>query len=152
VRLHVAVDEAGGVGVCQAVAGLHRQRDPLGRRERAAAFERRPLDVLHHDVRPAAVGLACVEDGDDVRVRESRCQPRLAEESPPERGVAGEALREQLHRHLPVELGVVCEVHRGHAAVAERPLEPVAAATDAGRTHAGEFYPRCKFFRRSHSC
>ena len=123
-RLHVAVDEPGRVRVLEAAAGLEREPDGLVRRQPPALVEqvgeRLAVDVLHDDVGPPVRLLAGVVDADDVRVRKPCRQPRLAQEPPAEAGVAGEALREQLHGDRPVELGVAAEVDRGHPAVPER--------------------------------
>ena len=81
-----------------------------------------------------------VVDADHVRVREPRCEPGLAQEALAEVGVAGEVLGQQLDRHRPVQLLVLREVDRRHAAVPERSLEPVAADQARG-TPSGGFLP-----------
>ena len=43
--------------------------------------EASPADVLHREVVPAIVGLPVVEDGDNVRVVQTRECPRLEEEA-----------------------------------------------------------------------
>ena len=69
---------------------------------RRAVGERLAVDVLHHDERPPVVGLARVVDADDVRVREPRREPGLAQEALAEGRVAREVLGEQLDRHRAV--------------------------------------------------
>ena len=106
------------------------ERRRLERRQRAAAGdqvgERLAVDVLHRDVRDA-VGLADVEDLDDVRVRQPRGDPPLAEEARAQVVVAGEILGETLERDVAAELDVAGEVDHGHRAVTERPLDLVPA-------------------------
>ena len=84
VRLDVAVDDAVAVRVAERGEDLARVRDrDRDRAEPARAdqlLERPPLDVLHDD-EVGAVGLAPVEDRDDVRVREPCGVRRLAAEA-----------------------------------------------------------------------
>ena len=130
VRLDVAVDDAVLVGVAQAGEHLHRDRDRALGRERALLLddllERAPLEVLHRDVR-AAVGLAAVVDGDDVRVVEARGGLRLAPEALDELAVLGVALGHDLERDLAAEARVLGQVDRRHAADAQAPEHAVAA-------------------------
>ena len=137
------MDETGLVRVREPPRRLGRQLPRLVRRQPAPAGEevgeRLAVYVLHDDVR-AAVVLARVVDADDVRVGEPRRELGLTDEPPPELIVAREVLRQQLDRHRPLELGVAPEVDRGHAAVPERPLDPVPASDRRG-THPGDFYP-----------
>ena len=85
-RLDVAMHDAAAMRVGEAAAQLF---DPLqalpDRIERLAAHDlaqRLAVDVLHGDVRQAAV-LVDVEDGDDVRVTERAGRLRLAREALP---------------------------------------------------------------------
>ena len=74
------------------------------------------VDVLHREVRLAAVVFARVEDGDDVLVRHRRVEPRLALEHRPALGV-GREVREQALDDEP--LGEVRR--RGGRAARDRP-------------------------------
>ena len=100
------------------------------RRQRAAARdelgERLAVDVLHRHERTAVV-LADVVDVHDVRMREPRGEPCLAEKARAQLVVAREILGEALQRDGAVELDVAGEVDDRHRAVAERALELVAA-------------------------
>ena len=83
VRLDVAVDDAVSVRVAQRSEDLARVGDRDRDRAEAARadelLQRPSLDVLHDD-EVRAVGLAAVEDRDDVRVREAGGVRRLAAE------------------------------------------------------------------------
>ena len=129
-RLHVPMDEARVVGVLERRGRLAPEPGRLVGLEPAAPREqvgdRLAVDELHHDVRPALV-LARVEDPDDVRVRQPRREPGLAQEPGAELRVAPEVLGEQLDGDRPVQLLVVGAEDGGHAAVTERPPEPVPA-------------------------
>ena len=84
-RLHIAVDQTGGVDGGEPGAHLRAERRGFGRRQlpalRDELGERPPLHVLHRDEGTAVV-LADVEDAHDVRVREPRRQACLAEKAP----------------------------------------------------------------------
>ena len=60
---------------------------------------------------------------------------RLAPEAVHERLVVGEVLGQQLHRHRPLEHGVLGHEDRRHAAGAEAALDHVAAGDLGGRAH-----------------
>ena len=134
-RLPVAAGEI--VRVLQA-AGGHRDdladlRDrqvlaPLGRQlvDRA---QRRPVDELHRD-EVVPVGLAEVEDGDDVRMVEPRRQPRLVEEHLDELLVAREVGKDALQTHHLLEAcraGLLGEIDLGHATAGDELDQPVLA-------------------------
>ena len=108
--------------------------------------ERSPLDERHH-VEEEPVGVARVEQREDVRVLERRGGPDL-EHEPVGAEHGGELGPQHLDRHLAVVLQVVGQIDRGHAALAELALEPVAVGEgggEAGRdfahrtTHAASF-------------
>ena len=132
-RLHVAVDETGRVRRCERARRLRAERRRLERRQRAAAGdelgERLAVDVLHRDVRDA-VGLADVEDLDDVRMRQPRGDPPLAQEARAQVLVAREILGEALERDVAAELDVAREVDDRHRAVTERALDLVPAGDE----------------------
>ena len=133
--------------VREALAGLGDQPDRLVRREPPDLGQSLSRHVLHHDERASVLGLAGVVDVDDVRVRETRRQPCLAQEAIAKGRVAGEALRENLDRDRPAELVVAGEEDGRHAAMPERALESVAAAAEVGGIHAADFYRRVQVFR-----
>ena len=122
VRLDVAVDDAVAVGVTQRCEDLACVGDRDRHRAEAARadqlLERAPLDVLHDDV-VGAVGLAPVEDRDDVRVRKAGRMGRLATEALDELLVVRVVRVEHLDRDPASELLILGEVDVGHAATAE---------------------------------
>src|SRR5205085_5059371 len=80
--------------------------------------QRRAVDELHGD-EVVPVGLAQIEDGDDVRVVEPRRQPRLVEEHVHERLVAGQVGKDALQTHELLEARrsrLAREVDLGHSA------------------------------------
>ena len=82
------------------------------------------LDVLEDDVL-APVGLAAVDDGDDVRVGEPRDGARLAAEPLDVLRIVREALVQDLDRDQPAELAVARPVDARHAARAAQLLQLV---------------------------
>ena len=92
------------------------------------------LQVLHRDV-VGALGLAAVEDRDDVRVREPGGVLRLAAEALDELLVVRVPLVEDLDRDAPPERLVLGEVDGRHAAGAELAhdlVPPVEEGVDQG--------------------
>src|SRR5262249_53309657 len=87
-------------------------------------------EVLHRDV-VGALGLAAVEDRDDVRMVESGGALRLAAEALDELVVRGVAVVEELQRHAPAELLVFGQVDVRPSAPAELALDDVAPVEDA---------------------
>ena len=129
-----AIGEPGG-DVPGGPVGLLVGQGPAGE----PLFERPAREVLEGHERPLA-GLAVVVERGDVRVRERADGVRLAPE-PPRVGLA----REQLDRHLPVELEVGRGPDLGRLPAAEPLVEPVAAGDDLV-AHAGSV---CRRWRRS---
>ena len=147
-RLDVAVDDA-ALGARR--PALRRPRAPGGAPRRPGAAPSRcsrsrsdlALDV-RHDVVEEAVGLARVVHRQDVRMAELRRDLDLAQEPVgAERG--GQLRPHHLHRHLAMVLQVRGQVHRRHPALAQDPLDLVAAGQRLGRPVA----PRT---RRSWPC
>src|SRR5439155_10239339 len=105
-RLHVAVDEALLVREGEPARDLDRdlERAPDGQPSLLVddLLERPALDELEDD-ELAALVLAPVEDGDDVRVRERRDRPRLAAEALDVLVVVGEVWVQDLERDPPLE-------------------------------------------------
>ncbi len=126
--LDVAVDDAVAVGVVERVRDL--AGDPNGLVHRELLLAREPsakalaLDV-RHDIENEAVGLARVEQSEDVGVLQVGGGLDLGEEplGAEDRGQLG---AEHLERDLAVVAEVVGEVDGGHAALAQLALEAVA--------------------------
>ena len=90
-RLDVAVHQAGAMGVSDARASLHHQRDALFDREAAAlaqqGFQVGARHQLHDDERLAVVD-AVVVHGDDIGMGEVGSRPRFTLELQVEVGIA----------------------------------------------------------------
>ena len=134
----VAVDQPVGVRRVQRRGDLG--ADPAGRLqgERAVPVQE-PAQVLaayvpHRDVQDA-VGLAGLEDRDDVRVVDGGRGLRLPFEPAAEDVVAGQFGGEQLERDRAVQAQVTGAVDDGHAAAPDLVLDPVAGDPVPG--HAG---------------
>ena len=120
-RLEVAVQDAAFVGVVDRPADRHQQSGRFEGRQRAFGEllrQRRPLDVLHGEIR-MAVAFSDLQDRDDVRVR----QPRRGLGFGPEpldvlRRRLGPA-QEPLQRHNPAPRHFSRPRHDPHAAPAE---------------------------------
>ena len=127
--LDVAVDHAGPVGDGERLGDLAEEAHGLGHRQLAGAGEAiaqgLALDV-GHDVVEEAVGVAGVEEAEDVGVLEARGDLDLAGEALGAEG-GGELGTEDLDGDAAVVLQVFGEVDGGHAALAELPLDAVAA-------------------------
>ncbi len=96
--------------------------------ERPALLEHLPqvaaFDVAHRDVE-AAVVLAGVVDGDDVRVVEARCEVGFLQETIAEVLISVEEPRGQdLERDLPPQPDLLGEVHHAHPSAAEHRFDP----------------------------
>ena len=151
VRLDVAVHHAVTVRVPQRGEDLPGVRDRDRHRAEAARadelLERPALDVLHDD-EVGALGLAAIEDRDDVRMRQAGGVGRLATEALDELLVVRVAPVQHLHRDAAAELLVLGEVHVGHASAAELPCDAVAPREEgAGESvlgrHVCKDRPRC---------
>jgi hypothetical protein len=111
-----------------AVAALVRARQ-----ERAQVIA---LDVLHHQEVAGVGRVADVDGGDDVRVADAGCQPRLVEEHADELFLVGEVRVQHLDRDQALEArGAlrVGHVHHGHAARGELGQDFVAPEAESGR-------------------
>ena len=85
------------------------------------------FDVRHREPEMAVGGLAGVEHGEDVRMRERRGEADLAAEAlGAKRG--GEIRVENLERHLTAVLPVGSEIDRRHPAATELALERILGA------------------------
>ena len=132
--LDVAMNDVVAMRVVQRVG--HFSRDPDGLVDAELRFpvqllpQRFPLDVRHHVIKER-VGLARVEQRQDIRVLEARrCRDLLHEPFGPEDG--GEFGAQHLHRNLAVVLQVLGEVDGRHAAFAQMALDPVAVGEGGG--------------------
>ena len=142
VGLDVAMDDAGAVGLGEGVGDLakpaHRQRNG----DRPLAVDAFPeglaIDQGHdvveqrsfarQDDRPAQddSDLAAIDEAEDVGVLELGGDADFAEEAiTAQRG--GEVGAQHLDRHLPLVADILGDPDRGHAALPEQALEPVAS-------------------------
>jgi len=126
--LDVPVDHPPPVGVVQRVRHLGGDPHGLVDRELGVAVELAPqrlaLDV-GHDVVQEAGGLAGVEEGEDVGVLELGGGGDLLHE-PLGAQDRGEVGFQDLERDLALVPEVLGEIDRGHAALAQLALQPVA--------------------------
>jgi hypothetical protein len=130
-RLEVAMDDPTLVRGGEAVGelGHEYQRIPDGHQPALELRrERLSLHVLHDDA-CLAVGLDLdVVDGADGGVVERRGRLRFAHETLARGGVAEPVGGDEFDRHIAAQGGVVGEVHRTHAAGAERTNQTVLGA------------------------
>ena len=137
--LDVAVDHAVLVGVLQRVGHLagdaHRVLDGQLLLARQPVAQRLALDV-GHDVEDQPVGLARVEQREDVRVLEVGGGLDLGQE-PLGAEDGGQLGAQDLERDLAVVPHVVRQVHRGHAAGAQLALDDVAVGEGGGEAAEG---------------
>ena len=126
--LDVAVNHALCMRGGERISHLLRDANRLGDRERATCQpfgQGLALDVLHGNEHRAVV-LTDFVDSADVRVIESRCRLRLAQQSGVRRGVGAGRGRQHLDGHAAIERGILAEVDLAHAARAQRPQDPVS--------------------------
>jgi hypothetical protein len=139
-RLHVAVDHPGPVGLGE--RGEHRveQGQRPARRERGVLADHvaqgEPRDVLH-DQEERAVVVALVEDRDHVVVREAGRRACLALEPGHEVGVVGEPGVHDLDRHGPVQAEIGGLVDDRHPAAGDPRPDPVPAVEDTPDQRVG---------------
>src|SRR5581483_9873290 len=95
------------------------------------------LDVLEHD-ELAVAGLPTVDDGDDVRMRQTRDRERLAAEALDVVRVGCVAVVEDLDRDAAAELPVVRAVDVGHPTGAGQLLELVPLRNDLADHSTGK--------------
>ena len=130
VGLDVPVDHALRVRERERVGDLDQEPDGLVHRELAlagqAVAEALAVHVGHHVIEEA-LGLARIEQRQDVRMLEPGGDADLAREAVRAEG-RGELGAEHLDGDLAVVLQVVGQVDGGHAALAELALDPVGGA------------------------
>ena len=133
-RLDVAVDHPVAVGVVERVGHGHGDLDRLVDAELGLAVElgaKRLAVDERHDIVEEAVGGAGIEERQDVGVLQGGGGLDLPHE-PLGADHGGELRLQHLERHLAVVLEVLRQVHRGHAALAEFPLDAVAVGEGGG--------------------
>ncbi len=139
VGLDVAVDHFLAVGVGQRVhhfdedlhGVMHRQLTDAGQ----PVAERLAVDVRHDEVEEAA-GFTGIVERENVRVLQAGGDLDLAEEAlAAERG--GQFGPQHLERHLAAVPDVLGQVHRGHAAGADFPLDAVLVGEGGGQAGEG---------------
>ena len=149
--LHVPVHQPGAVRGGQAVDERTQEPQRLPGRERCTVpddgAQRAAGHVLHHEVGQhvavLGLGVALVQDRDDVRMGQPRRRLGLLLEPADEDGVLRQVRVHDLERHLAVETLVHGQVDGGHAAPGQPLDDPVAAVDDA--PHEG--VPACAAHR-----
>ena len=131
VRLHVAMDDAAPVCLCQRPRDLPQHARGFRRRQGTARpkslAQRFSFDVSH-DEEDEAAGFGDAMDRNDVRMRELRRHARLSQKLFACRGCAGAVRGKDFDRDVAVELHVAREVDDAHAATPELALERVLAS------------------------
>ena len=132
------MDDPRRVDLSEALASLHRVLDDLGDRQRGRRLQERvevaTLEVLHDEIRRAALERAHVRDACDVLALDARGRASLAEEATDRlRARRGVRAAHELERHALLELQVRRDDHPAHAAFAEQPVNPVLAGEDRPR-------------------
>ncbi len=131
-RLEVPVDDAGGVRPAETPQGVGGDRQGVRRGEATASEaggEVLSLEELHDEEGVAGLGLAGVENLDDVGAVHGGDGARLAVEAGPGRGVVL-ADEHELERHALADGDVLRLVDAAHAAAADQPEDPVLAGGD----------------------
>jgi hypothetical protein len=131
--LEIAMDDAGGVRLGQALCDLPGQMDRAAQRDRALLqhlADRAAIDPFHRDKGRATLA-ADVMDREDVRMVERGCRARFLLEAgdPIRRGQVG---REYLDGDRAPQPRVLGTVHLAHAARAEKRLQDVRTQLSAG--------------------
>ncbi len=129
-RLDIAMHHATTVRVLQRICDLARDLQGVVDGQLLVAIEsvaqRLALDVWH-DVEQGTGRLARVIERQNVRVPQICCRLDLAPKPfRPQRH--GHVRPQHLHRHAPMVLQILGQIHRGHAADAEHPLQSVAVS------------------------
>ena len=150
-RLDVTVNQAVAVGESQ--GGRDVGRD-VGRPIRMDATlgaehlgQTPALHVLHHD-EVGALLLTPVVHADDVGMVEVGRRLGLPTEALHEAGIARELIEQDLDRHRTIQQQVARQIHVGHTAAGDLPVELVPLVKDGG-THCGH---GDQFYRSSDSC
>jgi len=132
--LDVPVDDLLRVRVGQRIGDLAKNPDRLG--DRHFTFSREPHakrfagHVGHHVVQHA-LGFTGIDQAKDVRVLQLRDDVDLAEKAFRTQGVR-EVRPQHLDSDMAIVLDVLRQVHGGHAALPQLPLDPVAVGQRRG--------------------
>ena len=137
VGLHVAVDDADGVGGAQGIRRLGQDAPHFLRREAAPALEARRQrlavhvghDEVHDPVRPFADGV----NRHDVGVGEPRRRFGFAEEPRPDAFLERQLRRQYLDCHAALQALVAGVIDDPHAAAPDLPLDGVAGPEGLGQ-------------------
>ena len=132
-RLEIAVNDAGRVRPAEAAEGLRGEVERVEDREapaREAGAEVFAVEELHHEERLARVGLAGVEDLDDVRALHRRDSARFAMKARQRRGIRPSVDDHELQRDALADRDVLRLVDRAHPAAPEEAKDLVLASRD----------------------
>ena len=127
------MQNAGGVRRGQAVRDAHEQLDDLPPRPlfgSGPSAKRASVDKFGDQVL-APIELACVVDGQNMRMIERRGHLRFALEAAAGRGI-GPFVGEELYRDRPIELRISRLIHLAHAA-GPKPRENLVSADLSAR-------------------
>ncbi len=129
--LHVAVDDALAMRVVQRAPHLLHDTQDLGERQATALvddlLERAPANPLHR-VPQERAARADAKDRHDIRVVERRGDLALALEALGEIAPAHQLERQDLDRHLAIQLSLLREEDERHPAAAEQIVDLILAA------------------------
>src|SRR5688572_26550836 len=143
-RLHVPMHEAVAVCVIEAVADFSRDADRFVEDQLLFALHQVSKRSTGHkwcDVILEALCLARIDQRNDVRMRQARCDSNLAKETLGSDRNA-DVLPQNLDRDLTLMLALFGEVNYRHAPAPEDALYRVAVAESAGEAvrHEGRIY------------
>jgi hypothetical protein len=146
-RLHIAVDDPGAVGVVESLGHILEDARAFARSQSAvldSLGERPPGNEAHGHPRCPGFGVDVVrEDRNDLRMFETRDGLRLPTEALGERGVVEELGRQDLERHVAVERGLVGLEDAGHAPASHRFDDAIRTEVAASRErHLPGIYTR----------
>ena len=126
------MDDPRGVDLAEALASLHRVLDGLRDRKQRGGLQERievlALEVLHDEIRRAALERAHVRDASDVFALDPRSRAGLAEKAADGFGARRRmGAPHELQRHPLLELKVSRDDDPAHTALAEQAIDPVLA-------------------------
>src|ERR1700721_154344 len=132
-RLQIAMDDALGMGAIEGATDLLHHRNGIFRREfplppqyGSKVF---PVDELHAD-EANALGLAEVEDADDVLMRDVAGENQLLLKALQDCRIGSQFRADDLKRNKPVKLAITGLIDRPHAPLAEDPHNFIAIAEE----------------------
>ena len=120
-RLDIAMHDSLGVRIVERVGGLHANGDDFGclQRTLAEALAQRPAFDIFHGQEPEILVLSDLVDGGDVGVSQSGSEARFLDEALHTFGIGGHFGRQNFQRHAAAEAGIVGQIDRAHAALAQ---------------------------------